>query len=117
DDLALPALVPAALEQLALEQPGEADVVGGVLDVGRLALAGGGVLGEVGEVLRRRLVGRAELVQERPVDDEVGVTADRAREGAVRRAREAHVAEVARVVTRLLEGAKNERREGLAAPA
>ena len=61
DDLALPVLVPAALEERALEQPGEADVVGQVLDLRRLALALRGVLGEVVEVRGRGVVatGRA----------------------------------------------------------
>src|SRR5258705_141611 len=42
DDLALPGLIPAALDQSSVEQPGRADVVGDVLDLGRLALAFGG---------------------------------------------------------------------------
>ena len=49
------------------------------------------------------------------MDDEVGVAADRRGEVAVRRAREAGVAEVARVVAGLLERAQDERRERLAA--
>ena len=108
-----PRLVPAALEELRLEQPGEADVVGEVLDLGRLALAGRGVLGEVAQVLGQRLVGDAELAEERAVDDQVRVTADRAREMAVGRAREAGVAEVARVVAGLLERPEYERGERL----
>ena len=46
-DLALPRLLPPALEQPVLEQPGEADLVGEVLDLRRLALARRGVLGEL----------------------------------------------------------------------
>ena len=57
----------------------------------------------------------AELAQQRAVDDEVGVAADRRGEVAVRGAREARVAEVPRVVARLLERAQHERRERLAA--
>ena len=55
----------------------------------------------------------AELAQQRAVDDEIGVAADRRGEVAVRRAREPRVAEVARVVARLLERAQDERRERL----
>ena len=51
----------------------------------------------------------AELAQERAVDDEVGVAADRRGEVRVRGAREAGVAEVARVVVRLLQRAQDER--------
>ena len=116
-DLALPRLVPAALEQQVLEQPREADVVGEVLDLGGLALAGRRVRGELGEVVGRRVVALAELAQQRAVHDEVGVAADRRGEVAVRRAREARVAEVARVVAGLLERAQDERRERLAAAA
>ncbi len=47
--------------------------------------------------------------------DEVGVAADRRREVAVRAAREARVAEVPRVVARLLQRAQDERRERLPA--
>ena len=112
-----PRLVPAALEELRLEQPREADVVGEVLELGRLALAGGGVLGEVAEVLGERLVADAELAEERAVDDEVGVAADRAREMAVGGACEAGVAEVARVVAGLLQRTEDERRERLAPTA
>ena len=111
----VPRLVPAVVEQAPVQQPGSADVVGDVLDLGRLALALGGVLGEVGEVRGRLLVGRAELVQQRAVDDQIGVAADRAREMAVRGAGETHMAEVPRVVARLLQRAEDERRERLAA--
>ena len=43
------------------------------------------------------------------MDDEVGIAADRRSEVRVRRAREARVAEVARVVVRLLQRAQDER--------
>ena len=57
DDLALEGRVPALLEQPPLEQPGEAELVGAVLDLGRGALARGrplAELGEVGRAARRR---------------------------------------------------------------
>src|SRR5205814_4266769 len=60
---------------------------------------------------------RAELAQQCAVADEIRVAPDRRSEVAVRRAREAGVPEVARVVTRLLERLEDERREGVAAPA
>ena len=60
------------------------------------------------------IVAEAELAEQRAVDDEVGVAADRRGEVAVRRAREAGVAEVPWVVARLLERAQDERRERLA---
>ena len=69
-------------------------LVGRVLDLRRLALARRGVLGELGEILGHRVVALAELAQERAVDDEVGVAADRRGEVAVGGAREAGVAEV-----------------------
>ena len=103
--------------QPALEQPREADLVGEVLDLRRLALALGRVLGELGEVLRQRVVAQAELAQQRAVDDEVRVAADRRGEVAVRGAREPGVAEVPRVVARLLQRAQDERRERLSAAA
>jgi hypothetical protein len=67
------------------------------------------------ELLGHRVVARADLAQERAVHHEVGVAADRRREVAVRAARESRVAEVARVVARLLERAQDERGERLAA--
>ena len=85
-----------------VEQPREADLVGEVLEPRRLALARRGVLGELGQVVRQRVVAEAELAQQRAVDDEVGVAPDRRGEVAVRRAREPRVAEVARVVARPL---------------
>src|SRR4029079_7309564 len=60
-DLTLPGLVPAALEEPGFEEPREADVFGSVLDLGGLPLAPGGVLGEVAEVLGKRIVARTEL--------------------------------------------------------
>src|SRR5205085_648769 len=98
DDLALPPLLPAALEELGLEEPREAELVREVLGAGGLALARGGVLGKRAEVLGHWVVGGTELVQERPVAHEVRVAADRRGEVAVRGAREPRVAEVARVV-------------------
>ena len=47
------------------------------------------------------------------MDDQVGIAADRRGEVAVGGAREARVAEVLRVVARLLERAQDERRERL----
>src|SRR5205814_4576841 len=61
DDLAVEGLVPAALVELVVEQPGEAELVREVLDLRRLALAARDVLGQVVEVRRRRLVGETEL--------------------------------------------------------
>src|ERR671924_1352378 len=90
-DLALERRLPAAVEQHGLEQPGEADVVGPVLDVGVAPLLHRGVLGVLAGVLRQRLVGGAELPEERTVDDEIGVAPDRRGEVAVRRAREPRV--------------------------
>ena len=77
------------------------------------ARARGRPLAQVREVVGRLDVEDAELAEERPVDDEVRVAADRGREMAVRAAREARVAEVARVVARLLERAEDEGRERL----
>src|SRR5919201_3105454 len=83
DDLALVRALPAALEELRLEKPGEAELVGEVLDLGGLALANRCVLRQRGQVLRRRILGGAQLVQERAVAHEVGVAADRRGEVAV----------------------------------
>ena len=88
--------LPTPLEEDGFQQPAEAELVGQVLDLGRLPLARGGVLGQTLEVARRRLVAEPELAQERPVDDQVRIPADRAREVAVGRAGEAGVAEVLR---------------------
>ena len=69
------------------------------------------------QVAGDRVVAGADLAQQRAVDDEVGVAADRRGEVAVGGAREPGVAEVARVVARLLERAQDEARERLAAAA
>ena len=74
------------------------------------------MLGQLAEVVRHRVIADTELAQEGPVDDEVGVAADRRGEMAVGRAREPRVAEVARVVARLLERAQDEGRERLSPP-
>ena len=51
----------------ALEQPGEADLVGVVLDLGGLALAARDRLGQLGQVARDRVVAGADLAQQRAV--------------------------------------------------
>ena len=61
--------------------------------------------------VRQRVVALAELAQQRPVDDQVGIAADRRGEVAVRGAGEPGVAEVRRVVARLLQRPQDERRE------
>ena len=48
-----------------------------MLDLGRFPLAGRGVLGQAVEVPGRRIVGEAELAQQRTVDDEIRVAPDR----------------------------------------
>src|SRR5438876_7387608 len=60
--------------------------------------------------------GQVQLAQQRAMDDEVGVAADRRGEMAVGGARETGVAEVARVVAGLLQRPEYERREGLPPP-
>ena len=100
-----------------VEEPREADLVGEVLDARRLPLALRRVLRELGEVRRRRIVRQPELAEQRAVHDEIGIAADRRGEVRVRRAREAGVPEVPRVVARLLERPQDERRERLAAAA
>src|SRR5207302_11088296 len=115
DDLALVRLLPAALEQLALEEPRETQLVGQVFDLGCLALADGGVLGQLLEVSGRWIVRESELPQQRPVHDEVGIAPDRRGEMAVGAARESRMAEVVGVVARLLQRAQDERGKGLAA--
>src|SRR5437763_16809427 len=80
DDLALPARLPAALEELGLEEPGEAELVGEVLHLGRFPPAGGGVPRKVGQVLRRPVAGGAPLAPARPVAHQLGAAA--ARRGA-----------------------------------
>src|SRR6266511_3960618 len=117
DDLALVGLLPAALEELRVEEPGEAELVRQVLDLRRLSLAAGRVLGQFVELHGRRLVGEAELAQQRSVDDQIRVAPDRRREMAIGAAGEPRVAEILGVVAGLLERAEHERGEGLAAPA
>jgi hypothetical protein len=75
-DLSLERLLPPTLEQHALKKPGETDVVGGVLDLGDLALPAGDMLGQVTQVLRQRIIALPDLRQERPVADDVTETAD-----------------------------------------
>ncbi len=70
------------------------------------------MLGEAVEILGQRVVALAELAQQRAVHDEIGVAADRRGEVAVRRAGEAGVAQVLRVVARPLQGPQDERRKG-----
>src|SRR5581483_7046070 len=113
DDLSLPLGVPALLVQIPLEQPRQADLVREVLDLRRLALALREVLRELWEVARQRVVRDPELTKERAVHDEIRVASDRRREVAVRGACEAGMAEVLRVVARLLERPQDERWERL----
>ena len=65
------------------------------------------------EIVRDPVLAGAQLVEQRAVDDEVRVAADRRGEVAVRGAGEAGVAEVPRVVASLLERAQHERAERL----
>src|SRR5918996_1207061 len=115
DDLPAEGRVPARLEQPALEQPGEAELVGAVLDLGRFTLALGRPLRQLVEIIGGRLVGEPEQREQRAMADEVGVAADRRGEVAVGPTREPGVTEVARVVARLLERAEDERRKSIAA--
>src|SRR5207244_6733840 len=114
DNLALERLLPAAVEQLALEQPREAELVGPVLDPGGGSLLQRRVLGEGVEVGRRGIVGGTELAKERPVADQIWVAADRRGEVAVGAARKARVAEVLGMVARLLERPEHELRKRVA---
>ncbi len=96
----------------ALEQERQADVVGGALDLHRLALGRRSVHGHLVELVRRgRGVVDAEPLQQRAVRDHVRVAPDRRREVAVARAGEPGVAEVLRRVVGLLERAQHERPE------
>jgi hypothetical protein len=79
DDLALPRLLPAVVEELLVEQPGGAELVRQVLDLGGLALLRRRVLGELVEVFRERLVGDAELAEQCAMDDEIRIAPDRLR--------------------------------------
>src|SRR5204862_276767 len=76
DDLALERCLPTELEQSPLEQPREADLVGAVLELRRLALAHRRLLRELRQILRQWIVGDAELPQERPVAHEIRIPAD-----------------------------------------
>ncbi|MDP9232424.1 MAG: ribonuclease catalytic domain-containing protein, partial [Actinomycetota bacterium] len=95
-DLAVEGRLPAELEEALLEQPGKADLVGLVLELRGVTLSDRRLLGDLGEILRQRLVRDSELAQERAVHDEIGIAADRRGEMAVGGAGEAHVAEVVR---------------------
>ena len=116
-DLALPLLVPAALEE-----PRRAATRGRCRRRGTRAWP---PRARARTRARRAARGRPDVGRRRwpssrssdAVHDEVRVAADRRGEVAVRRAREAGVAEVARVVARLLERAQHERRERLPAAA
>src|SRR4051794_13565235 len=85
-DLAVELLVPAALEQLALEQERARDAVGEALDAHRVALAGAAPGADLLELRSPRLLlARPDRAEQRPVRDEVRVAADRRREvGVVR---------------------------------
>src|SRR5204863_8539518 len=115
DDLAVVRLLPPALEQLALEQPREAELVCAVLDLRGRPLAQRGVLCELVQIGGGGIVRGAELAEQRAVAHEVGVAPDRRREVAIGATREARVAEVLRVVARLLQRPQDELREGVAA--
>src|SRR6185312_15895141 len=93
--LALVRLLPALLEQLALEQERARDVVGGALDAHRVALARRAPVAGARQAGRSRgLLPAADGAQQRAVADEVGVAADRRGEVAVVREPEPGVAEV-----------------------
>ena len=100
------------LTALALEREAARDVVGGALDLDRLALALGGPGAELAELagVAARLAA-ADGGEQRAVADEVGVAADRRGEVAVARRAQAGVADVARRVVGLLERAQHERAE------
>src|SRR5215210_914193 len=116
-DLAGERRLPPTLEEDVVEEPRETDVVRAVFDLGRGPLPERRVFRGVVELLGHGIVVRAELPQQRAVHDEVGISADRRREVTVRDARETRVAEVLRVVARLLQRAQDERGERLAAAA
>src|SRR5919106_5973083 len=115
DDLPAEGRVPARLEQAALEQPGEAELVGAVLDLGRFTLALGRPLRQLVEIVGGRLVGEPKQREQRAMADEVGVAADRGGEVAVGPTGQPGGTEVARGVARLLERAEDERRKSIAA--
>src|SRR5215208_4927748 len=108
-DLALERRLPAQLEQALLEQPRETELVRAVLDPRGVAFALRRMRGVLLEVVGQGLVGHAELAQQGAVHHEVGIAADRRGEVAVGPAREPRVAEVPRVVARLLERLEHER--------
>ena len=88
-DLAFEGCAPALFVQAAIEQPGEADLVGAVLHPGGRPLARRAVLGEGAQLLGDALVGEPELVQKGAMADQVGVAPDRRGEVAVGGARQA----------------------------
>src|SRR5207247_5083348 len=73
DDLALERVVPAALVPRRLELPGQAEVVCQMLQLSGFPLPRRGVLREAIEVAGWRIVGEAELAQQRAGDDELRV--------------------------------------------
>ena len=95
-DLALEAAPPARLEQLTPEQEGPADAIGVALDRRSLALTLGAAPAGISHRPGVGLVlSRPDRGQERAVDDEVRVAADRRGEVGVGRAAQPGVAEVA----------------------
>src|SRR6266540_1773481 len=79
DDLSVERLLPPTLEQLLVEQPGQTELVREVLDLCGLALTGGGVFGQPGQVPAREAPftdGASEAVGqlERRGDVVLGVT-------------------------------------------
>src|SRR3954452_19403371 len=110
DHLAGPLGLPAALEQLRLEQEAARDVVGGALDRHRVALALGAPVGELLEARGLvRVLAAADRREQRAVADQVRVAADRRCEVAVARRAQAGVALVYGVIASLLERAQHER--------
>ncbi len=108
-DLACKGALPAALEELALEQKGRARAVRRALDRHRLALALGAVPAGFGHrAALGRALGGADRGEQGPVRNEVRVAANRRGEVAVSGAAEARVAQVPRRVVRLLERAQEE---------
>ena len=108
--LALELGVPAALEQLGLEQEAARDGVAAPLDRHRVALAHRAPLARGLHVRGpRRVLAGADRGQQRAVADQVRVAADRRGEVAVARRAQPGVADVLRGVVRLLERAQDER--------
>src|SRR4051812_1459514 len=111
-DLAVVLALQLALEEPALEQEGVGDVVGGALDLHRVALAAARPLGRLVErVLARRLFPTTDRAEQRAMGDEVGITPDRRGEVRVGAGVQPRVALVLRRVARLLERAQHERRQ------